>query len=140
MLPVDLTVEAIDLPTGPSMELGMHLTGRIRLTGTGVDPIVVGGGLGNAFGSGPMSGSVPGATRPGVWRALDEEERPKLVFEEAARLSRVKTGFRLVLAVPHLVMLWALTVAAYVVVILGWFGALVTGRLPDWAGEYLELF
>jgi uncharacterized protein DUF4389 len=139
-LPVQLTVEAIELPTGPSWELGTHLTGRIRLTGSGVEAIQVGSSLGSAAEGGPgtaVVGGPPGATG---WRTLDEEERPKLVFQEAARLSRLKTAFRLVLLVPQMIVVWALGVAAYVVVILGWFGALVMGRLPTWVGEYLESY
>jgi hypothetical protein len=36
--------------------------------------------------------------------------------------------------------LWALAIAAYVVVIIGWFGALFTGRLPGFAADFLTGF
>ncbi|WP_433683402.1 DUF4389 domain-containing protein [Nocardia sp. CA-119907] len=45
---------------------------------------------------------------------------------------------RLLLAVPQLIVLWALSIAAFVVVVCGWFGALALGRLPDWCGEFLR--
>lgn len=45
---------------------------------------------------------------------------------------------RLLLAIPHLIVLYALGYAAFVVVVCGWFGALVLGRLPEWCGEFLR--
>ena len=51
---------------------------------------------------------------------------------------RVTVAFRLILAVPHFIVLYALGIAASVVVIVGWFGALATGRLPDFAAAYLS--
>jgi hypothetical protein len=45
---------------------------------------------------------------------------------------------RLVLVIPQLIALWMLGVAAEAVVVVGWFGALFTGRLPDFAAEYLS--
>ena len=47
-------------------------------------------------------------------------------------------AFRLILAVPHFIVLYALGIAASVAVIIGWFGALATGRLPDFAAAYLS--
>ena len=51
---------------------------------------------------------------------------------------RVTVAFRLILAVPHFIVLYALGIAASVVVIIGWFGALATGRLPGFAAAYLS--
>lgn len=45
---------------------------------------------------------------------------------------------RLLLAIPQLIVLWALSIAAFVVLVCGWFGALVLGRLPDWCGAFLR--
>ncbi|MEV6338545.1 DUF4389 domain-containing protein [Nocardia vinacea] len=45
---------------------------------------------------------------------------------------------RLLLAIPQLIVLWFLSIAAFVVIVCGWFGALVLGRLPDWCGEFLR--
>ncbi|WP_067699566.1 DUF4389 domain-containing protein [Nocardia jejuensis] len=47
---------------------------------------------------------------------------------------------RLLLVIPHLIVLWALSIAAFVVVVCGWFGALFTGRLPQWCGDYLRSY
>jgi hypothetical protein len=44
------------------------------------------------------------------------------------------------MVIPHIVVLWALAIAAYVVVIIGWFGALFTGRLPGFAADFLTGF
>ncbi|MGH3295023.1 MAG: DUF4389 domain-containing protein [Trebonia sp.] len=46
-------------------------------------------------------------------------------------------AFRLILAVPHLIVLYGLGIAASVVVTIGWFAALATGRLPRFAADYL---
>ena len=43
---------------------------------------------------------------------------------------------RLILAIPHIVVLWALSIAAEVVALICWFAALVTGRLPDALAEF----
>ncbi|WP_067828750.1 DUF4389 domain-containing protein [Nocardia inohanensis] len=47
---------------------------------------------------------------------------------------------RLILAIPQLIVLWALGIAAAVVAIIGWFGALFTGALPQWAGDFLRQY
>jgi hypothetical protein len=51
---------------------------------------------------------------------------------------RVTVAFRLILVVPHFIVLYVLGIAASVVVIIGWFGALATGRLPGFAADYLS--
>jgi len=43
---------------------------------------------------------------------------------------------RLILAIPHLVGLFFLSIALVVVVVIGWFAALVLGRLPGWAHQF----
>jgi hypothetical protein len=45
---------------------------------------------------------------------------------------------RLLLAIPQLIVLWFLSIAAFVVIVCGWFAALVLGRLPEWCGEFLR--
>jgi hypothetical protein len=47
-------------------------------------------------------------------------------------------AIRLILAVPHLLALSFLGIAAFPVVVIGWLGALVTGRLPRFAAAYLS--
>ncbi|WP_169812518.1 DUF4389 domain-containing protein [Nocardia acidivorans] len=45
---------------------------------------------------------------------------------------------RLLLVIPQLIVMWFLGIAAFVVVVCGWFGALFTGRLPVWCGDFLR--
>ncbi|MFB7723630.1 DUF4389 domain-containing protein [Nocardia sp. NPDC056100] len=45
---------------------------------------------------------------------------------------------RALLVIPQLIALWVLGIAAFVVVVCGWFGALFTGRLPEWCGDFLR--
>lgn len=51
---------------------------------------------------------------------------------------RATVAFRLILAIPHLVVLYALGIAAAFVAFTGWFGALASGRLPRFAAAYLS--
>jgi hypothetical protein len=51
---------------------------------------------------------------------------------------RLTVAFRLILAIPHLIALYALGIAASVIVVIGWFAALFTGRLPAFAADYLS--
>jgi hypothetical protein len=53
------------------------------------------------------------------------------------RQQRLTVLFRLILAVPHFFMLYFLGIAATVVVFIGWWAALFTGRLPDFAATFL---
>ena len=41
------------------------------------------------------------------------------------------------MVIPQLIVLWLLGIAAMVIVIIGWFGALFTGRLPVFAADFL---
>jgi len=59
-------------------------------------------------------------------------------FGSLERQNRWTVGFRLVLAIPHLIWITLVTLAALVVVVIGWFAALVTARLPDWAARFLH--
>lgn len=58
-------------------------------------------------------------------------------FAGPAPQSRVTVAFRLLLAVPHLVILVTMAVGAGVVAFIGWFGALFTGQLPVFAADFL---
>ena len=50
---------------------------------------------------------------------------------------RITVAFRLILAIPHFVVLYVLGIAASVIVFIGWVGALFTGRLPAFAATFL---
>jgi hypothetical protein len=51
---------------------------------------------------------------------------------------RATVAIRFILAVPHFLALYFLGIAALAVVVFGWLGALVTGRLPRFAATYLS--
>ena len=55
-----------------------------------------------------------------------------------AAQNRASVAFRLILAIPHFFVLYVLGIAASVVAVIGWLGALVTGRLPGFAATYLS--
>jgi hypothetical protein len=54
-----------------------------------------------------------------------------------ATQSRLTVLFRLIMAIPHLIVLYVLGIAAEVVLVIGWFGALFTGALPQFAADFL---
>ena len=63
---------------------------------------------------------------------------PVLVaFPGPAPQSRLTVLVRIFMVIPQFVILWLLGIAAMVIVIIGWFGALVTGRLPVFAADFL---
>lgn len=62
----------------------------------------------------------------------------QVAVAEAAQQRRATVAFRLILAIPHLFVLYFLGIAAEVVVFIGWWGALFMGRLPDFAANFLS--
>ncbi len=64
----------------------------------------------------------------------------RLDLDGDLRRSRLTVGFRLLLALPHLVWwgLWGW--AAQVVAIIGWFAILLRGSLPGWAHDFLTSY
>jgi hypothetical protein len=61
---------------------------------------------------------------------------PELEIDFPERQERWTVLLRLILAIPHLVALFFLSIALVVVVVIGWFAALVLGRLPGWAHQF----
>ena len=51
---------------------------------------------------------------------------------------RLTVALRLIMVVPHLIVLWLLSIAAVVVAFIGWWGALFTARLPGFAVSFLS--
>src|SRR6185312_13176690 len=79
-----------------------------------------------------------GATAPVTEQSMPA---PVLVaFAGSAPQSRLTVAFRILMAIPQLIVLWLLGIAAIVVVIIGWFGALFTGRLPVFAADFLTAY
>ncbi len=60
-----------------------------------------------------------------------------MAFAGPARQSRLTVLVRIFMVIPQLIVVGLLGVAADVVTIIGWFGALFTGRLPGFAADYL---
>ena len=60
-----------------------------------------------------------------------------LAFRGPASQNRLTVLVRIILAIPQLIVLWALSIAAEVVVIVCWFAALVLGRLPEGVAGFL---
>jgi hypothetical protein len=51
---------------------------------------------------------------------------------------RLTVAFRLILAVPHIFILYWVSLAGGIVAFIGWWGALFTGRLPQFAVTFLS--
>ncbi len=59
-----------------------------------------------------------------------------VAFTEPADQRRLTVLVRIILAIPQLVVLYVLSIAAEVVAVICWFAALVTGRLPAGLAEF----
>ena len=66
--------------------------------------------------------------------------RVEVWFSGTAPQRRATVLFRIILAIPQFVVLFFLGIAAFVVAVIGWFAALFTGRLPEFAHSYLGGF
>jgi hypothetical protein len=71
---------------------------------------------------------------------LNEPTPVQLAVAGPVRQRRATVAFRIILAIPHLFIIYFLAIAAEVVAFLGWWGALFMGRLPDFAASYLTGF
>jgi hypothetical protein len=65
---------------------------------------------------------------------------PELDVVPPLRQRRVTVLLRLLLLIPQFIALAVLGVAVFFVAIIGWFAALVTGRLPTWAFYFLSSY
>jgi Domain of unknown function (DUF4389) len=84
------------------------------------------------YGQGPYDPPAGGTAQ--LWSG----PAPVLVsFAPAGRQRRFDTWLRIILVIPHLVVLWALLIAAEVVVFISWFAALFTGEMPAWAHPFV---
>jgi hypothetical protein len=73
--------------------------------------------------------------------AAEGERHPiGLIVEDDLRRNRLTVFFRLVLAIPQLIWIAIWGIVAYVVVIIAWFAALFTGRVPDALHNFLARF
>jgi hypothetical protein len=75
---------------------------------------------------------------PNTELVLYSDPSPILVsFPEAAAQRRWTVAIRAILVIPHLVVLWFLSIALEFVVFISWFAALFAGRLPEWAHTFI---
>ncbi|WP_331741711.1 DUF4389 domain-containing protein [Kitasatospora sp. NBC_00039] len=63
---------------------------------------------------------------------------PVLDMPAPGSQNRLTVLVRLILLIPQFVVVWVLSVVAFFVAVIGWFGALVLGRLPVFAADYLS--
>ncbi|MFD5467589.1 DUF4389 domain-containing protein [Kitasatospora sp. NPDC127059] len=79
-----------------------------------------------------------------MWQAppapVSREWLPVLDMPAAGEQNRWTVLLRLLLLVPQFVVVWVLSLVAFVVTVIGWFGALVLGRLPAFVADYLTAF
>jgi hypothetical protein len=89
-------------------------------------------GQGGTFAGQPWPGSAPADLRSVTGPA------PVLMsFGPPASQQRVTVAFRAILAIPQFFVLIFVLIAAEVVAFIGWWAALFTGQLPEWAHEFL---
>jgi hypothetical protein len=77
---------------------------------------------------------APAAVEPGADHPL------RLIITDDLKRSRLTVFFRLLLAIPHLIWLTLWSIVAFFVVIVGWFAALIKGRLPDGMHNFLARY
>ncbi len=82
----------------------------------------------------PMGPPMAPQAVPGDSRAGDEI---LVAFAGPARQNRLTVLVRIVLAIPHLIVLYVLGIATEVVVLISWFAALFTGRVPTGLAEFI---
>jgi hypothetical protein len=99
---------------------------------------MIGRATGDSEQQGKRAMSAYYATGAGAPATEQSTPAPVLVaFAGSAPQSRVTVAFRIIMAIPQLIVLWLLGIAAMVITIIGWFGALFTGRLPVFAADFL---
>ncbi|MFI8456588.1 DUF4389 domain-containing protein [Kitasatospora sp. NPDC085464] len=79
-----------------------------------------------------------------MWQAppapVSREWLPVLDMPASGPQNRWTVLLRALLLIPQFVVVWVLSVVAFFVTVIGWFGALVLGRLPGFAADYLTAY
>jgi hypothetical protein len=88
--------------------------------------------------AGPTASPLPTAPPLPDEKGADGAMPIEVGFAGPAEQRRVTVLFRLILIIPQLLFLILVGIAAEIVLILGWFGALFTGRLPGFAADFLS--
>ena len=63
-----------------------------------------------------------------------------VAFPNPAEQRRWTVLIRLILAIPLIIVVWVISIAVYIVVIVGWFGALFTGRTPTFVRDLVTIW
>ncbi len=90
----------------------------------------------------PSAPGWPGARRragsapAGAGRVRGAADEILVAFAEPAEQRRLTVLVRIILAIPHMFVLYVLGIAAEVVALICWFAALFSGRLPDGLAEF----
>lgn len=85
----------------------------------------------------PSSMPPPPPEQPGAGTALAENADVELEIDGPTAQRRLTVLFRGLLLIPQGIVLFFLGIANAVVMVLGWFGALAMGRLPEFARRYM---
>lgn len=85
--------------------------------------------------SSPMPPPPP--EQPAAGTGLPENADVELEIDGPSEQRRLTVLFRALLLIPQGIVLFFLSIANFVVMVLGWFGALAMGRLPEWARRFL---
>lgn len=64
----------------------------------------------------------------------------RLVVNDDLRRSRLTVFFRLLLVIPHLIVLLVLGIVAEIAVLIGWVAGVILGRVPDGLHDFLASF
>ncbi|MGW2376987.1 MULTISPECIES: DUF4389 domain-containing protein [Kitasatospora] len=79
-----------------------------------------------------------------MWQAppapVSREWLPVLDMPAPGPQNRWTVLLRVLLLIPQFVVVWVLSVVAFFVTVIGWFGALVLGRLPGFVADYLSAY
>lgn len=132
-----------DGPGGPGGEVAGPGTGRPGAGGRAGGRAGGGGGGGGGTGGGGSGGDCEaggydyGWGLPGAQEDRPGEPMPQLDIAVQPPQHRGFVFFRLPLLLPHAIVLAFLSVAAFFAVVLGWFAALLLGRLPGPLAAYL---
>jgi hypothetical protein len=71
-------------------------------------------------------------------QAESQDTHPvRLIVRDDLKRSRLTVFFRLLLAIPHFIWISLWGIAAFLVLIVGWFAALFAGRLPEGIHDFL---
>ncbi len=76
--------------------------------------------------------TVPAGMRPDVSTPV------QMRFGMPMPQRRLTVLFRFLLVIPQFIVLYFVSLAAFFVVVIGWFAALFTGSLPGWSAEFLS--